>query len=336
MRSMRVFRHYDDLPASARTAVVALGNFDGVHRGHQAVLATARREAQLRGVPFAVVTFEPHPRSVFRPDDAPFRLTPFRVKAQHLEALGVEVLVTLHFDAEFARVPADQFVKRVLVDGIAATHVAVGYDFCFGHKRQGDAKLLQEMGKAHGFGLTVVQPVRDSEDEIFASSLIRSYLKDGQPARAAALLGHLWEMEGRVEPGERRGRAFGFPTANIDPGEHLQPLHGIYAVRAGIVDDATAERRDAATVWRDAVAYFGRRPAVGGDHALLEVHLFDFAEDLYGRHLRTAFIDFLRPDRDFDDLSALKAQIAADCRQARQVLQARAFNAGEVVGDTDP
>ena len=329
MPSMRVFRHYDGLPASARAAVVALGNFDGVHRGHQAVLATARREAQRRGVPFAVVTFEPHPRSVFRPNDAPFRLTPFRAKAQHLEALGVEVLVTLHFDADFSAVPADEFVKRVLVDGIAATHVAVGYDFCFGYKRKGDAKLLNEMGEAHGFGTTVVQAVRDPENEIFASSLIRSYLKDGQPARAAALLGHLWEMEGRVEAGERRGRAFGFPTANMDPGEHLHPMHGIYAVRAGIVDDA-------ATVWRDAVAYFGRRPAVGGDRALLEVHLFDFDEDLYGRHVRAAFIDFLRPDRDFDDVSALKTQIAADCRQARQVLQARALKAGEVARDSDP
>ncbi len=328
MPSMHVFRHAEDLPASARKAVVALGNFDGVHRGHQAVLGAARSEAKRRGVPLAVVTFEPHPRAVFRPDDEPFRLTPFRAKAQHLEALGVDVLITLHFDADFALIPANQFVKRVLVDGIGASEVVVGYDFCFGHKRQGDAKLLDQMGEQHGFDVTVVQPVRDSEAEIYASSLIRSYLKEGQPARAAALLGHLWEMEGRVEPGEKRGRAFGFPTANMNPGEHLHPKHGIYAVRAGILFDV-------ATVWRDAVAYFGRRPAVGGDHALLEVHIFDFEGDLYGRHVRAAFIDFLRPDRDFDDLAALKAQIAADCRQARQVLQARALNAGEVTGETD-
>ena len=322
---MRVFRHYTGLPGDSRGAVVVVGNFDGVHRGHQEVISRARGIAHAERLALAVLTFEPHPRSYFQPDAAPFRLTPFRTKARHLEALGVEIIYVLHFDEAFSAITAPRFVAEVLVGGVGARHVVVGYDFRFGHRREGDAGFLTEAARRDGFLLNIVDSVADPEDRVYSSSLIRDLLQRGHPARAAALLGHLWEIEGRVETGDKRGRAIGFPTANVDIAEYLRPAGGVYVARAGI--DAGA-----ATVWHDGVANLGTRPTVDGSRLLLEVHLFDFAEDLYGRHLRVALVEHLRPERKFEGLDALKDQIARDCRQARQLLAARAIDAGEVVG----
>ncbi|WP_029011009.1 bifunctional riboflavin kinase/FAD synthetase [Azospirillum halopraeferens] len=310
---MRLFRHTDHLPDGARGAVVALGNFDGVHRGHRAVIAAAQAHARALGVPAGVLTFEPHPRSVFRPDDPPFRLTPFRVRTRYLEELGVDLLFVVHFDDRFRHTPAEGFVTEALVDGLGIRHAVCGWDFLFGHGRAGDVALLERLGKDHGFGVTTVGPVTDPEGGVYSSTRVRDALVHGRPREAAHILGHHWEVEGRVEHGDRRGRTIGFPTANVELGEYLRPAFGVYAVQAGV--DLGRE-----TVWHDGVANLGRRPTVGGLVERLEVHLFDFAGDLYGQHLRVRLIDFLRPERRFADLDALKAQIALDAAAARAAL----------------
>lgn len=314
---MAVFRHTSDLPTDAQGAVVVIGNFDGVHRGHQLLLADARRLADSLGTPLAVLTFEPHPRSVFLADQPPFRLTSLRAKAHALQEAGVDHLFVLHFDREFSLKPAEAFVEDILVRDLALRHVVVGWDFCFGHKRGGNVALLQSMGAKHGFGVTAVDPVMTGEGEVYSSSIIRRHLREGRPAKAAELLGRPWEIEGRVEQGEQRGRTIGFPTANLGLGDHLCPALGVYAVEAGI--DPGVEHGEEIS-WHPAVANIGRRPTVAGEGIRLEVHFLDFSGDLYGRTLRVRLIDFIRPEKKFDGLDALKAQIALDCGQARQIL----------------
>jgi riboflavin kinase/FMN adenylyltransferase len=310
---MRLFRHHTEVPVEARGAVVALGNFDGVHRGHQAVIGEAARIARDLGTTLAVLTFEPHPREFFAPGRPSFRLTPFRIRVRHLEAIGVDHLFVLHFDAELAQKSAEAFVVEVLGEGLEAAHVVVGYDFVFGAKRRGNAALLGDLGVSYGFGVTSVAPASTEAGEIFSSTKVREHLQGGRPLSAAMLLGRPWEIEGRVEHGDALGRELGYATANVALGEYLLPAQGIYAVKAGI-DEGRG------TIWRDGVASLGTRPTVGGTKLQFEAHLFDFAEDLYGRHLRVAVIDYLRPEKKFDGLPALTAQIAEDCRQARQAL----------------
>ncbi|HWK43388.1 MAG TPA: bifunctional riboflavin kinase/FAD synthetase [Stellaceae bacterium] len=316
---MRLFRHHTALPTDARGAVLALGNFDGVHRGHQAVIGMAGEIARRLRAPLGVLTFEPHPRQVFRPTDAPFRLTPFRIKARLIEALGVDLLVSLHFDRKFAALTAEAFVQTVLIDGLGVRHVVVGYDFVFGHGRAGTTQRLSEMAAVAGFGITTVSPVAadasEAGGEILSSTRVRDHLIAGKPPAAAALLGRPWEIDGRVEPGDQRGRTIGFPTANLSLDDYLRPASGVYAVRAGIEGPG-------GTVWHDAVANLGTRPTVDGTDLRLEVHLFDFAGDLYGRHLRVALVDYLRPEMKFSGLDALKAQIALDSTRAREILAA--------------
>ncbi len=323
---MLIFRHFTGVPESGRGAVVALGNFDGVHRGHQAVIGAARELARQMGRQLGVLTFEPHPRGYFQPDTPPFRLTPFRIKVRHLESFGVDILYVLRFDRKLAELSAEAFVRRILVEGFGAVHVVIGYDFQFGTNRKGDSEFLIRQGEINEFGVSIVDPARDVVDEVYSSSLIREYLRNGQPQRAAALFGHLWEIEGRVLHGDERGRTIGFPTANIDLGEYMRPALGVYAVRAGVPQDGRI-------VWHDGVANLGLRPTVGGDRLLLETHLFDFEGDLYGLHLRIALVDFLRPERKFASFDALKAQISDDSRQARQLLLARSIGAGDFVGE---
>ncbi len=311
---MQILRHYEGVPEGLAGGVAVLGNFDGVHRGHQAVFARAAAIARAAAAPLVAVTFEPHPRSFFRPDDPPFRLTPFRNKAHRLEALGIDLLLVLHFDAALHRMPAADFVDAVLVEGLAASHVVVGYDFVFGHNRGGDTVFLKDAGARKGFGVTVVEPVTSDGDEIFSSTRIRDYLKAGNPAAAAALLGRPFEFEGRVMHGNAMGRELGYPTANLGFGEYLRPAYGIYAVRVGI------DRPDALT-WHDGVASFGVRPTIGEDlEPVLEAYIFDFSGDLYGVHLRVRLIDYLRPELKFAGLEALRDQIADDCARARAIL----------------
>jgi riboflavin kinase/FMN adenylyltransferase len=311
---MRVFRHTAASGAD-RGAVVAIGNFDGVHLGHQKVIAAAKAAAATASASFAVLTFEPHPRSVFQPGAPPFRLTPFRAKSHALEHLGVELLFTLHFDLDFARKSAEEFVSDILIEGLGVRAVVVGYDFVFGHSRRGTAALLQEEGHRHGFGVNVIPPVSGPGGIVYSSTQIREHLIAGRPRDAAALLGRDWEIEGRVELGDRLGRTIGFPTANIMLADYLRPAAGVYAVRVGIDEGG-------ATQWFGGAANLGWRPTVGGKDLRLEAHLFDFDGDLYGKHLRVALIEHLRPEQRFAGLDALKTQIAADCDKARAVLAA--------------
>lgn len=315
---MRLIRHCGEFDQGHRGCVVALGNFDGVHLGHQAVIGTARSIAGELGAHSAAMTFEPHPRAVFNPEQAPFRLTPFRVKAHLIEALGIDLLLQQHFDAEFAAMTAHDFVTRILLDCLAVRHVVVGYDYVFGKGRQGTGALLQRMGDEAGFGVTVVPPAVAPTGEVYSSTTVREYLVAGRPADAALLLGHYWEVEGRVEHGDARGRSIGFPTANLHLGEYQRPATGVYAVRAGV-------DLGGATMWHDGVANFGRRPTFDKTDETFEVHLLDLDADLYGRHLRVALVDYVRPERRFAGPDELKAQIAADVAEGRRRLATRHF-----------
>jgi riboflavin kinase / FMN adenylyltransferase len=311
---MRIFRHTAGLPDAMRDGIVTIGNFDGVHLGHQAVVGEAAREAARRDAPMTVVTFEPHPRRFFRPDDPPFELTPLRSKVRWLQALGVETLQLVHFDAEMSRVSAEDFVQRLLLDGLGARHVVVGYDFVFGHGRQGDTDMLRRLSQDGAFGFTEVDAVSAENGPVYSSTNIRGFLRQGDPMGAAGLLGRCWEIEGRVQIGDRRGRTIGFPTANIPIDDYVEPKLGVYAVWAGI-------ERDGATEWHMGCANIGRRPTFDGDGVVLEVYIFDFTDDIYNQLLRVALIDFIRPERKFDGVSALREQIALDSAASRKLLE---------------
>jgi len=311
---VRIFRH-ERAEGADRGAAVAIGNFDGLHPGHRVVIAAPGRVARAAGVPHAVLTFEPHPYAVFNPTAPPFRLTPFRTKARHIEALGVDLLFALHFDREFAKHTAEQFIDAILVRGLGASHVVVGYDFVFGNQRRGTAAFLVEAARTRGFAVTIVERETASGGEAYSSTRIREHLTGARPREAAKQLGRWWEIDGRVEHAAGVGKGLGYPTANLPLADYLRPAPGIYAAFAGIEDGKRTE-------WHPAAAYFGRRPTLG-EHALgLEAYLIDFAGELYGRHLRLALVDYLRPDAAFAGLDALKAQIGDDVARARRILAA--------------
>ena len=317
---MQLIRYINDVPDDLKGGVVALGNFDGLHRGHQAVIKTAQQIARDKGVAAAVMTFEPHPRAFFQSDQAAFRLSPFRIKCRQMRFRGVDFLYVQRFNADFSSQTADEFVDKFLVKGLEVSHVVTGYDYVFGNKRGGNAEFLKACGREAGFGVTAVEEFRIDAKAQVSSTAIREFLSEGACADAARLLGRYWEIAGRVEHGDKRGRQLGFPTANVPLGEHHHPREGVYAVRAGV--DKGGE-----TIWHDAVANFGRRPTFNKSDVLLEVHLFDFDEGLYNRNLRVGFIEFIRPEQKFDGLDALKAQLAMDCETARAMLKARTFPA---------
>jgi len=305
---MRLFQDWRNLPPDARGAVVALGNFDGVHLGHAHLLRTAH--AARPDAPLAVLTFEPHPRELFRPDDPPFRLTLSAERAAALAAFNVSLIYELPFTHDFSLMPAEQFVTEVLQAGIGARHLACGPDFAFGHRRGGNATGLAARAEALGIGLTVVPLLTDESGEI-SSSAVRRLLQDGYPERAAARLGRPWAIRGVVAHGDKRGRSIGFPTANIPLGRHLEPARGVYAVSVTLPDGSA----------RKGVANIGRRPTVSsGTESRLEVHLFDFDGDLYDMELAVALHAYLRGEVRFPSLDALRAQIAADAAEARRLL----------------
>ncbi|NMM44332.1 bifunctional riboflavin kinase/FAD synthetase [Rhodospirillaceae bacterium KN72] len=316
---MQIFREVSEFPGHCRGAVIALGNFDGVHRGHQSVIGQAGEIAEEKGVPLGILTFEPHPRVFFRPDDPPFRLTPMQNKAHHLQALGVDFMVCLNFDAPLAGLDAQAFIDRILVDSLGVGTLVVGYDFKFGKGRGGDTEMLIADPR---FETKVISPATSANGEVYSSTKIRDYLAEGDPGRAAALLGRPFEIEGEVLKGAQLGRTIGFPTANLELGDYVRPAYGVYAVRAGAETGRVGE-----TIWCDGVANLGKRPTVDGLAEKFEVHIFDFNRDLYGTHLRVALIEFIRPERKFDGLDALKAQIAKDTHTAKVILDTRAAGA---------
>lgn len=308
---MQILQTHRNVPQAARGAVVALGNFDGVHRGHKALLAAARARARDEKRPFAVIVFEPYPFEFFRPAAESQRLTSFASKARVVEGLGADHLIVLTFDAALAAMSAQDFVLDVLVRDLGISHVVIGEDFRFGKGRGGDATVLAYMGEMEGFGVTVYPPlVADTQDKI-SSSRIRAALKEGRPDEAARLLGHWWSVDGVVIHGDKRGRTLGYPTANLTLEGLLQPAFGIYAVRVEVGGHRY-----------DGVANFGRRPMFELATPLFEAYLFDFAGDIYGQTLRAELIAYLRPEVRFDSLDGLKAQLALDCDEAKKILAA--------------
>lgn len=308
---MRIIRSLADVTTDDRGAIAAVGNFDGVHLGHKAVIGQAQHAARLAGAPSAVLTFEPHPRMLFQPDAPAFRLTSAAARAEAIAALGTNILFELGFDMEFSHVSAEDFITGILHRGLGLRHVVIGHDFFFGHRRRGTPEMLQEYGIRLGFGVSVIDPVTEQDGAVYSSSRIRQCLKEGDPRGAAALLGRPWDVTATVIQGDQRGRTIGFPTANLQLEDILHPAHGVYAVRA---------RDEESDVWWSGVANFGRRPTVNDRGPLLEVNLFDVSPDLYGRKLRVQFIDFIRPEMKFSGLDELKAQIARDADAARQTL----------------
>jgi riboflavin kinase / FMN adenylyltransferase len=300
-----------DLPARLKGAVVAIGNFDGVHRGHQAVLERALGLAREEGRPAVVLTFEPHPRSVFRPDQPVDRLTPAAEKAELLKAIGFDAVVEQEFTRAFAEQSAEEFVKSILVDKLAASRIVTGFDFHFGKGRQGGPAFLMDAGERYGFHVTLVDAFRDEGGEVVSSSRIRLALAEGDVAGAAALLGFRYIVESEVVGGKKLGRTLGFPTANMALPPETQLKHGIYAVRFRRADGSL----------HDGVASFGRRPTVDTDGApLLETFIFDFSGDLYGETCAVSFFAYLRGEEKFDSLDALMVQIKRDEEEARAVL----------------
>lgn len=306
---MQVIHGFDGLDPGQRGASVALGNFDGVHRGHQALLAEAARAGRQIGAPTGVITFEPHPRRFFQPDAPPFRLTLAAEKARILAGLGVERLYQIAFDAALATMPAEAFIERVLARGLGIRHLVIGRDFRFGKGRKGDALLLRNMSAGLGFTVSIHRILETDEGE-YSSTAVRIHLEEGRCAAAAAHLGRWHTVTGEVLKGEQRGRALGYPTANLAFGEQIIPCYGIYAARVTVHDGRHAGRYDG-------VASIGERPTFGPHAPNFEVHLFDFAGDLYGAEISAELISYLRGEARFDSAAALIAQMDRDSAQAR-------------------
>jgi len=323
--AIEVIRGWRDLTPDQKGAAVAIGAFDGVHRGHQAVIAAARAAAGRLDAPLAVVSFDPHPRRWFQPDAAPFRLMTPDQMARALEPLGVDRLYLLPFDADMAAMSDEAFAREVLAgpqvarsavgqtDGLGIKHAAVGFDFTFGKGRTGSPESLRRYGVDLGFSVSVADRVDDPDGLKLSSSAVREALKAGDMARAAAILGRPFAIAGEVIHGDKRGRTIGVPTANVTLSDYMRPAYGIYATRSRLPDGRVI----------DGVASLGIRPMFETAEPMLEVWLFDFDEDLYGQTIETELVAHLRDEMKFDGLDALKARIDADAVAARAVLASR-------------
>lgn len=307
---IEVIRDWRDLPASQKGAAAAIGAFDGVHRGHQAVIASARSAADRLNAPLAVVSFNPHPRRFFQPEAAPFRLMSAAQMARALELLGVDRLYLLPFDVDMAAMTDEAFAVDVLAAGLGLTHASVGFDFTYGKGRTGSPEALARVGRQLGFSVEVTERIDDAGGLKLSSSAVREALHAGDMARASRILGRPFAIEGEVVHGDKRGRTIGVPTANVRLGDYMRPAYGVYATRTRLPDGRVI----------DGVANLGVRPMFEIAEPLLEVWLFDFAEDLYGQTIETELVALLRGEMNFDGLDALKVQIDADAAAARAVL----------------
>lgn len=308
-----------DLPQDLRGAAVAIGNFDGLHDGHRAVIDLAAQAARRTGAPLGVLMFYPPPRAFFQPDAPPCRIMSLQRRAEILKILGVDFVLAMAFDADIAGMTDQEFSRAVLDEGLGVSAVAVGFDFCFGRGRMGDVRSLARHGEEMGFEALVAEKVEQGAEKA-SSTQIRRMLREGDMAGAARALHGWWRVAAEVEHGEKRGRTLGFPTLNLKLGDMLHPRHGVYAVWARLESEAT---------WRPAVASFGRTPTTGLRDPLLEVFIFDWSGDVYGRKVEIAFGKFLRPEETFDGLDALIAQMNNDSAAAR------AFLADAAAPDTD-
>lgn len=309
-----IFQNGQPIPAIARGSVTALGNFDGVHRGHAYLLQSLREQCPDRSL--SVVTFEPHPRQLFFKEDAPFRLTNAEERNAALAAVGVDTIFQIDFDTDFSSLSARDFVHKILQEQLGVSHIACGECFAFGRGRSGNIDYLASETKSLGIGLTVVHPLED-EKGIISSSRIRHLLRNGHPKQAAALLGRIWSIQAIVQHGDKRGRTIGFPTANLQLGEHVEPMCGVYAVKIALASGEIYT----------GVANVGYRPTFGNQNECrLEVHLFDFDQDIYGQEIKVWLHQFIRAEKRFDGLDALKMQITKDASDAKDF-----FNALELI-----
>nr|WP_319249681.1 bifunctional riboflavin kinase/FAD synthetase [uncultured Celeribacter sp.] len=304
---MQTYTHWTDIPETAKGCSAAIGNFDGVHRGHRHVIDLARPHG-----PLGLVTFEPHPREFFAPGAPPFRLMNSEAKANRLAKLGVEHLFQLPFNAELAAMSPEDFARNVLVDGLGLQHVVVGADFCFGQKRAGTVEDLKRFGAEMGFEVTIAD-LLETEGGVSSSSAIRVALAEGRPRDAATMLGHWHRIEGMVGHGDKRGRDLGFPTANMSIEGLHAPKFGVYAVLVDVLSGPNKGSYQGA-------ASLGVKPTFGANTPCLETFIFDFSGDLYDEHLSVAFVDYLRPELTFTGLDPLIEQMSADCDQAREIL----------------
>ncbi|GLQ36063.1 riboflavin biosynthesis protein [Amylibacter marinus] len=307
---MRIIRDYQFIAPEDRGAAVAIGNFDGVHLGHQAVFDLVRKVAG--DAPLGILTFEPHPREYFAPDAPAFRLMSANAKAHRLEKLGIQHLYQLNFNAALSALTAEEFARDVIADALGLCHVVVGSDFKFGKNREGSAEDLIRFGAKYGFQVTTSDLLCEN-GEVFSSTAIRRALSEGRPEDAARMLGHWHRIEGRVIHGDQRGRELGFPTANLSIDGLHPPKYGVYAVTVDILDGPSKGRYFGA-------ASIGERPTFGVYKPNLEVFLFDFSADIYGASISVALVDYQRPELKFDDLGALVETMNADCEQARETL----------------
>lgn len=312
MKRIRVIRGWQDLAPGDRGAALAMGSFDGVHRGHQEVIALARKAARDLGAPLGVITFDPHPRVYFRPDEPAFRLMKTDQQARALEKLEVDLLYVLPLTADLAGMTDREFATKVLHEGLGARHVAVGFDNSFGKGRTGTPETMKAYGAELGFGVSVAEAVGDEGGGKFSSTGVRDALRDGYPEIAAEILGRPFAIEGPVQRGRQLGRKLGFPTANVDLQDYVTPRFGVYATRTRLSDG-----REVA-----GVANIGVNPTVTGvTRPLLEVWLFDFDEDIYDRVIETDLIAFLRPEEKFDSLEVMTDEVMKDAERARQILR---------------
>ena len=311
---MRIIRDLSFVDPDDRWAAAAIGNFDGVHVGHQSVIDLARAAGEKIGAPLGILTFEPHPREFFTPEAPPFRLMSAEARSNRLEKLGVARLYELTFNAAMSSLTPEDFAQDVIAEGLGLKHVVVGADFCFGRGRKGTTQDLEAFGAKMGFGVTIATLLQGSEGEV-SSTAIRNALSDGRPRDAAQMLGHWHRIDGPVISGEQRGRELGYPTANMSIEGLHKPKFGVYAVLVDVLDGPHQGSYQGA-------ASIGVRPMFQGEVPNIETFLFDFTGDLYTSELSVALVEYLRPEETFDDLAAFIAQMDADCAKARSILDA--------------
>ncbi len=305
---MNYFNTYKDLPEEAKGCVIVIGNFDGVHLGHQALLHKAHKIAKDRGKPLGVLTFEPHPRQLFRPDEPPCRITPHDLKIERLEKSGVDYVFSLPFDWDFASQSAESFVKDILIGGLAASNIVIGYDFKFGQLRKGNAQTI----KSAGLDVHIIEEITHEGASVLSSSNVRQLLRQGKMKEANAILGWSWEIRGIVIKGDQRGRELGYPTANMKLGETIHPAYGVYACMAQIKGEEK---------WHKGACNIGIRPMFEVDVAQVETFIFDFDREIYGEILRVRPVKRLRGEAKFHSLDDLIEQMEKDCKQAREILE---------------
>lgn len=306
---MEIFNTLNNLPETAKGAVIAIGNFDGIHHGHQALLNQAKNIAAEQNKPLGILTFEPHPRNLFRPDEAPFRITPAPLKNKLLEEQKIDYLYTLPFDWDFASQSPADFIENVLKNGIAPSHIIIGYDFCFGQLRKGTPDTL----KSAGYNVTIIDKVTNETQEIYSSSQIRNFIRHGDIETANQMLGWDWEIQGTIFRGDRRGRELGYPTANVKLDDTIHPAYGIYATLVNI------EGRDD---WLPAATNIGIRPMFKVPTGQVEAHILNFDEDIYDKILRIKPVKKLRGEARFENIDDLIKQMKIDCDQTKSLFKA--------------